>query len=144
MPPAPPSPEPPVALLLLRASRWFDAALLAGLAERGWPRLTPAQSLVFAHLDAEGTAPAELARRLGTTRQATSDLVAGLVRMDVLETTEDPLRRGGRRVRLTAMGRELAADARRVLDDLEAGLGADRMADLRELLAGLLAAPVRR
>jgi len=133
-----------VALLLLRASRWFDAALLSGLAEQGWPRLTPAQSLVFAHLDADGTAPAELARRLGTTRQATSDLVAGLARIDVLETVEDPLRRGGRRVRLTAMGRELASDARRVLDDLEAGLGADRMAELRQLLAELLATPAQR
>lgn len=140
----PPSPEPPVALLLLQASRWFDAALLAGLADRGWPRLTPAQSLVFAHLDAGGTPPAELARRLGTTRQATSDLVAGLARIDVLETTDDPARRGGRLVRLTAMGRELATDARDVLDDLEAGLGADRMAELRELLGELLATPAGR
>ena len=127
----------PLALLLLRASRWFDRQLLDGLEDAGWPRLTPAQSLVFAHLDPEGTAPSALARRLGTTRQGTSELVAGLVRLDLLNAVPDPGRRGGRLVVLTARGRALARDARRLLDELEVRLGPERGTELRRLLDGV-------
>ncbi len=126
----------PLAHLLLTAGRALDARAREELAARGWPRLSGAQSLVFAYLDAGGTPPAELARRLGTTRQAAQDLVAGLVRLDLLEVVADPARRAGRLVRLTATGRALATDAGAVFTGLEAGLG-DRAADLRHLLAGL-------
>ncbi|WP_369052239.1 MarR family winged helix-turn-helix transcriptional regulator [Kineococcus terrestris] len=125
----------PLALLLLRASRWFDRQLLDGLEEAGWPRLSPAQSLVFAHLDARGVAPATLARRLGTSRQGAHELVAGLVRHGLLAVEPDPARAGGRLVLLTARGRALAADARRLLRGLEEQLGGERVAALRDLLA---------
>jgi DNA-binding MarR family transcriptional regulator len=129
--------ELPLAYLLLRASRWFDTALRETLAARGRPRLTAAQSLVFAFLDAAGTPPATLARRLGTTRQATQELVAGLVSHGLLDVVDDPARRRGRLVRLTAEGRALAADAVDILAGLEAGLPAGRTRALRESLAGL-------
>ncbi|MGY1607961.1 MULTISPECIES: MarR family winged helix-turn-helix transcriptional regulator [unclassified Geodermatophilus] len=130
--------ELPLAYLLLQAGRAFDAALREELAARGWPRLTAAQSLVFAHLGPGGTPPAELARRLGTTRQAQQDLVAGLVRLGLLETVADPARRRGRLVRLTGSGRDLAADAAGVLARYEEELG-DRAAGLRALLAEVTA-----
>jgi len=126
-------PEPPLALLLLNASRWFDRRLLSELESRGWPRLSPAQSLVFAHLDPAGTSPAELARRLGTARQSTHELVAALQTAGLLALQDDPGRRRGRLVTLTPQGRALAADARAVLYDLERGLG-PRAAVLREVL----------
>ena len=130
-------PLEPLALLLLRASRWFDRQLLDRLEREGWPRLTPAQSLVFAHLSPDGVAPATLARRLGTSRQATQDLVAGLVKLDLLAIAADPGRRAGRLVQLTASGRALARDARRILDELEYALGTERTQGLRQLLDGL-------
>lgn len=126
--------NPPLALLLLQASRWFDEQLLDTLEQRGWPRLTSAQSLVFAHLPAEGIAPAGLARRLGHTRQATSDLLTRLVRFDLLALTPDPARRAGRLVQLTVRGRALARDAYAVLAELEQRYGAERSAGLRALL----------
>lgn len=129
--------HPPLALVLLRASRWFDAQLLTALEERGWPRLSPAQSLVFAQLPATGIPPAELARRLGTSRQAAHELVGGLCRLDLLEVVDDDSRRRGRVVVLTATGRALAADARQVLAGLEETLGGARVATLHELLAPL-------
>ncbi|HYO35855.1 MAG TPA: MarR family winged helix-turn-helix transcriptional regulator [Geodermatophilus sp.] len=128
-----PREELPLAHLMLQAGRAFDAALREELGSRGWPRLTAAQSLVFAYLAPQGTAPAELARRLGTTRQAQQDLVAGLVRLGLLETVADPARRRGRLVRLTGAGRDLAADATGVLAGLEEELGG-RAARLRRLL----------
>lgn len=127
----------PLALLLLRASRWFDRQLLDGLEAEGWPRLTPAQSLVFAHLGPDGVAPATLARRLGITRQGVQELVAGLVRHDLLTVQDDPTRRGGRLVVLTGTGRAVTADARRLLDELEHSLGEQRVDQLRNLLTEL-------
>jgi len=50
---------------------------------------------------------------------------------------DDPARRGGRLVELTPDGRRLARDARRILDELEGRLGAERASGLRALLAGL-------
>jgi DNA-binding MarR family transcriptional regulator len=129
-------PTEPLALLLLRASRWFDSQLLERLEQQGWPRLSPAQSLVFAHLTPDGVPPSTLARRLGTSRQATQDLVAGLVRHGLLEPVDDPARPRGRLVVLTATGRELARDARAVLDELEQSIGAARARALRDLLDG--------
>lgn len=133
--------RPPLALVLLRASRWFDARLLERLEERGWPALSPAQSLVFAHLSDDGTPPSELARRLGTSRQATHELVAGLQGLGLIVVIDDPGRRRGRLVTLTPKGRRLARDAREVLADLEEVLGLDRVEALHELLAGLDRAP---
>jgi len=127
-------PTEPLALLLLKASRWFDHQLLDQLEQQGWPRLSPAQSLVFAHLPPDGVPPATLARRLGTSRQATQDLVAGLARHGLLELVADPDRRRGRRVTLTNTGRTLARDARAILADLETSIGAERAAALRDLL----------
>lgn len=129
--------EVPLALLLLRASRWFDRRVVDGLEHRGWPRLTGAQTLAFAHLDDDGTPPAELARRLGTTRQATADLVAVLVRLDLLEVVDDPARARGRLVRLTGRGRDLAADARDLLDRDERDLPPREVAALRRALTSL-------
>ena len=127
-------PEPPLARLLLFASRWFDAQSLAELERRGWPRLSSAQSLVFAHLTDDGVAPSELARRLGQTRQSTQDLVGGLVRLGLVEVLDDPGRRGGRLVRATPRGRALAVEAYRVLTGLESTLGVRRVRTLRRLL----------
>jgi DNA-binding MarR family transcriptional regulator len=127
-------PPEPLALLLLRASRWFDQQLLDRLEQQGWPRLTPAQSLVFAHLAPDGVAPATLARRLGTSRQATQDLVAGLVRHGLLDVVVDPSRHRGRLVKLTTTGQTLARDARSILTELEDTIGAQRAGALRNLL----------
>ena len=43
----------------------------------------------LAHLDPAGTRPAELARRLGTSRQAVHELVGGLCRAGVLDVVPD-------------------------------------------------------
>lgn len=124
----------PLALLLLRASRWFDRQLLERLQHEGWPALSPAQSLVFAYLDPEGTPPAELARRLGNTRQATSQLVDGLVGHGLVALRPNPARRGGLLVSLTDRGQSLTREARDILEELETTLAGDRAVELRRLL----------
>lgn len=126
----------PLAHLLLQAGRRLDAELREALADRGWPRLSGAQSLVFAHLAEGGTPPSDLARALGTTRQAQQDLVAGLVRLDLLEVVDDPARPRGRLVRLSARGRAMVREAGRLLAQAEQRLG-ERGEQLRRLLVEL-------
>lgn len=130
-------PGAPLALLLQRVSRWLDALLLAELERQGWPRLSPSQSLVFAYLDHDGTSPAELARRMGSSRQATAQLIDGLVELGLLSVADDERRRRGRLVRLSVRGRELAVAAAQVHRDLEHRLGDDRVESLRSALAEL-------
>ncbi|TFV51545.1 helix-turn-helix domain-containing protein [Blastococcus sp. TF02A_35] len=127
--------RPPLARLLLLASRWFDEQSRAELERRGWPKLSAAQTAVFAHLSDFPVHPAELARRLGNTRQATADLVQGLVRLGLLEMLDDPTRRGGRLVCVPQRGLQLARDAYAILLELEEQL-AD--ADVVDQLHGLL------
>lgn len=136
-------PDPPLARLLLLASRWFDDESREELHQRGWPRLSPAQTLLFTFLDAEGTPPAELARRLGHSRQATHQLIDGLCQLGFLELGVNPQRRGGRLVLLTGRGRELRSTACEILYAREMSLGARRVRTLRRLLAefDVLAAP---
>lgn len=111
--------QPPLALILLVASRWFDSNLREELVRRGWPPLSAAQSLVFAHLRHEGIAPATLARELGHSRQATAQLTAGLTQLHLVEIVNDPQRQRGKLVILTVRGRTLAVEAQEILGKLE-------------------------
>ena len=133
--------RPPLARLLFLASRWFDEESRDELERRGWPRLTAAQTGLFAHLSDVPSPPAELARRLGNTRQATAELIQGLVRLELLQVTDDPDRRGGRLVCVTSQGLQLAVEAYEILLDLESHLDKDVVEQLRQLLTSL---PVHR
>lgn len=111
--------EPPLAYMLLRASRWFDRQLLGRLEQAGWPRLSPAQSVVFPHLSPEGPSTSALARRLGVTRQSAHELVSGLMSLGLVRSHHDPGAGRQRRLLLTPRGQQLAADAARILAELE-------------------------
>lgn len=126
-----------LALMLLKAGLWFDLRLLDGLTARGWPRLSGPQSQLFAHLDQHGTRPAELARRLGTTRQSTQELVGGLVRLGLMEVVQDEGRKRGRLVKLTEKGRQIGFDARQILVELEAQFDPAQLEQLRNLLQNM-------
>lgn len=134
-------PPAPLARMLLMAARWFDTELRAALVARGWPHLSAAQSQLFAHLGGDLISPAELARRLGNTRQTTHGVIAGLQDLGLVSVHENPLRRGRTLVCVTPRGRVLALDAYRILGELEARLGAERVRSLRRLLTGIGADP---
>lgn len=116
----------PLAASLLHAAEWFNTALLTRLTALGWPTLSRSQSQVFPLLDPGGTSQAELARRLGITRQSTHVLIRDLERLGLLERR--PSAEDGRvmLVCLDARGAALARDAARILVALEAEL-ADRI-----------------
>ncbi|WP_336921548.1 MarR family winged helix-turn-helix transcriptional regulator [Aquipuribacter sp. SD81] len=130
--------EPNLALALLRAADWFDEALRARLADGG-VALTRSQAQVFAALEPAGSTTADLARRVGVTRQSMHRQVAELVSLGLLTTDADARDARLRVVRLTRVGAAVVRRARRELVAVEAELaervGEDHVAALRDVLA---------
>lgn len=128
-----------LAAALLRAADWFNEELLARLEAAGWPPLSRGHAQVFVNLDDRGTPPAELARRIGITRQSTHALVGHLVDHGLVQLRPHPTDGRSQLVELAPRGRELAAAAASILRDIEHELadriGQDAVASLREALA---------
>lgn len=127
-----------LARLLLEGFRWFDDALRSRLADQGLAELTTAESMVFPYLDAEGTRPADLARRLGITRQSTQTLVRGLEHKGLVKLVDDPDDGRAKRIRLTPAGRRSVPLALETFAELERELsmriGTRNAAQLRSAL----------
>lgn len=119
MHPSDPAGSPGLALSLLRAAEWFDEALRQRLEALGWPRLTHSQSQMFAALGPDGASVAELARRVGVTRQSMHHAVSALVTAGILRTSEDHRDARAHVVTLTPRGRRLVVTARTELDAIE-------------------------
>jgi DNA-binding MarR family transcriptional regulator len=137
------SPEPlpagRLAAELLAASAWFDDALLARLAARGWPRLSATRSRIFLALSRGPVRVSDLARELDVSRQAVHKLLDGLENDGLIQRRSDDHDRRAHLVHLTDRGRELARVAGRILPELEEELarriGNDHVRALREALA---------
>lgn len=108
---------------LLAASAWFDEALLARLERSGWPRLSPSRSRAFLGLAGGPILVSDLARYLDVSRQAVHKLLDSLERDGLIQRRIDDLDRRAQRVHLTDHGHALAADAGRILSQLEHELG---------------------
>jgi DNA-binding MarR family transcriptional regulator len=132
------SPPPPLARFLLERFRWFESALLERLAKAGYPELRVSHSALFAALDRDGTRPAELARRLGVTRQSVHQTIHELVDMGLLELIPDVSDKRASLTRLTDRGREHVKVARRIFGaletELEQRIGTGQVAALRRSL----------
>lgn len=75
---------------LLRCARLFNERALARVREKTGVELRVVHTSLFPHIDLGGTRLTDLARRLGTSKQAAGQLVDELVEMGVLERTPDP------------------------------------------------------
>ena len=128
----------PLGQLLLQAFRWFDQSLLATLSARGWPELSQSQSLIFAHLEEDGTRLSELARRIGVTRQAMHQTINELRTLELVELVPDPTNRSAKLVTLTEKGKENNVAALKAFADIEAELGRqlgeENVTKLRQIL----------
>lgn len=127
-----------MAALLLHAFRWFEDGLLVKLAEAGWPGIRRRHSTLFGHLDPRGTRPAELARRIGVSRQAIHETIRELEAFGLVEQVPDPGHGRAKIVVLTARGRENVRAAHTAFAELEnelrARIGAAEVAALRATL----------
>jgi DNA-binding MarR family transcriptional regulator len=130
--------------LLLEGHRALASELDAALEERGYPDLRPGHAAVFLHIDRRaGTRLTELARRARMTKQGMMLLVDDLEERGYVRRVADRDDARAKVVRLTAGGRQCAAECRRAVAALDARvrrqLGDRRYELLRESLEDLAA-----
>src|SRR3954470_18568389 len=100
----PRAPRSSLSSMVTNAQRWLAATERAN-SGRG-AGLARSHSLVFSHLDPEGTRPAEIARRAGISRQAVGQTVAQMKNLGLVKLAPDPTNRRARLVQPTAKGRK--------------------------------------
>ena len=126
-----------LAHLLVRAARLVNEAGLRRVQEDA--RFESARSAhlsVFPHLDLDGTRVTELARRMGITKQAVSQLIDDLEGLGMVERRPDPDDRRAKRVVFTNEGRAMMLFGLSVLrsidDAMLIGLSPSRQKRFRE------------
>jgi DNA-binding MarR family transcriptional regulator len=128
-------------VLLFLPYRAMEARVFAGLAERGFDDLTPAQARVFQRIADRGSRVTELAEQAGITKQTAGFLVDQLERAGYVERVPDPDDGRARLVRITERGARSVAASAGIVAEVEAEwtahLGARRMDQLRQILADL-------
>ena len=93
-----------LAMLVLRAATEVVDGVQVGMAARGYGDLRPAHGFAFARIAAGDTTVVDLAEHLGTTKQAASQLVTGLVERGYVVREPDPRDARARLLRLTDVG----------------------------------------
>ncbi|MGC7100120.1 MarR family winged helix-turn-helix transcriptional regulator [Amycolatopsis lurida] len=108
----------------------------------GFEQLRFNDGFVIQHVLAGPLTVSALAERMGVTQQAASKAAADLIRRGVLTRKPSPDDARARLLELTGFGRASVESARRhraaLESELEAGWGADRVADARALLTEIL------
>ncbi|MEV0847813.1 MarR family winged helix-turn-helix transcriptional regulator [Streptomyces sp. NPDC049954] len=134
-----PDVDPPLLHLLQRGVRWFSDELVERLDAAGVDPITPAHTVVLAHLDGDTSLSiAELARRAGVTRQTMHRAVTQLLGEGLLTSTPGPGFPRSTLIGLTDAGCRRREVAWGILHDLEqelgSQLGSTALAELRDSL----------
>ena len=128
-------------MLLFAGFRSIIDELHAELARQGHPDMRPMHGFVFQAIGPGGTTAAQLARRLGVSKQAAGKTIDHLERLGYLERAPDPADARRKAVRLTGRAFDALDRSARLFDGLRARwaevIGKDRLraleADLREV-----------
>ena len=125
-------------IYLLSGVYWFDEALQAALKAKGLVGVTRAQSLLIANIAAGEHRAIRLARNLGVSRQAMSQMIAELESRGILHVAEHPQDRRARVVDFPPSSEPLRSAASQILLELEETLrdriGARRFEIMRAAL----------
>ncbi|MDF3068525.1 MAG: hypothetical protein K0R38_4126 [Polyangiaceae bacterium] len=132
-----------VAQLLFKCARLVNERAIERVNRESGPNppLRASHTALFPHLTAEGVRGADLAKKLGVTKQAVSQLVAELEYWGVVEQVEDPKDGRAKLVRFTPKGEQGLLQGLAVLGALESELsdkiGKRRMQELHTALLAL-------
>src|SRR6202050_2336390 len=110
-------------LLLLHGFRVLIDELHAELARQGHPDMRPMHGFVFQAIGPGGTTAAQLARRLGVSKQAAGKTIDHLERLGYLERAPDPADARRKAVRLTGRAFDALDRSARGFDGLGARWG---------------------
>ncbi len=130
--------QPNLNELMLARSDWLAQQLASGVEMSRFNHITPAQTRLLAQMGGKPTSMAELARRLGVSRQAVHKTVNDLQNRGILQVEEDPERGNATKVAYTALGREVNREGAKIIQQietrLEKQLGAKQVQQLKLLL----------
>ena len=131
-----------VAQLLFKCARLVNERAISRVNDRSpGPALRASHTTLFPHLNAEGVRGAELAKKLGVSKQAVSQLVTELEEWGVVEQIADPQDGRAKLVRFSKKGEQAMLQGLSVLGELETELsdkiGKRRMQDLHTALLAL-------
>jgi DNA-binding MarR family transcriptional regulator len=129
------------ATAILRLASDLVGGVQQGLAERGFTDVRPVHGFAFARLSEAPATTTQLAAHLGITKQATSELVAHLVKNGYLTREPDPADRRAQLLVLTNHGnactraaQQAAADT---VDRWNSTLTPQEQADLHRMLTAI-------
>lgn len=132
------SAEPPLAVLLREGFRWFTDRINDRVTAAGQPRISASAGMLMSYLRPEGVRSAEIARRMGVSRQHVHTVVRELIDAGILTQHTDPQSHRDKIITTTPSGERRRLQALDQLATLEAELagklGADNLATLRTLL----------
>src|SRR3712207_4407044 len=106
--------------LLDRVYQRLNLAIIRGLADAGYGGIRPAHAAVFETIGQAGRSSA-MAELAGMTKQSMGELVAHLERHGYVERVRDPDDARAYIIRLTALGRDAAREATRVMNGITDG-----------------------
>jgi DNA-binding MarR family transcriptional regulator len=136
--------EPTVPALVQLVAASGAPHLRVAFAAAGLDGIRPAQSVALVPLAAGGLHASDLADRLGVSRQAVAQAIAGLERRNYVTRLPDPADARARLIELTPRGKQALRVMRSNALDLEKRwqqtLGQRRLAELRKILQMLLVA----
>jgi DNA-binding MarR family transcriptional regulator len=105
--------------LLLRINRAMTIETVNRLRAQGHPDVQPSFPGLLGNLDTEGTRIGALARRMGTSRQAVSQLASEIEAAGLIERRPDPSDRRGVIIGFTKKGRQTLRAAVSVMSEIE-------------------------
>lgn len=122
----------------------LDARIEAGLQAAGYEDLRPAYFEVFRYMSPEGRRSTELAELAQITKQSMGYLIDYLETAGYVARLPDPDDRRAKIVQLTEKGREVRQTAVQIIHQVESEwaelIGSEQMANLRQMLEGLVTA----
>lgn len=129
--------------LLVRLFRVMNDETVERTIARGHPQLQPSHPRLLAYVDTErGSRVNELAKKMGVTRQAVSQLLDDVEAAGCVERRPDPDDARAVRVHFTAKGRRQLADAMDAMEELEAEyaelVGPQELKKVKQVLSALL------
>lgn len=137
-----PTDPAPTGYALLRLATQVVEAAQAGVAARGHGGLRPSHGFALARISRGGATVVEVAAELGVTKQAASQLVAGLVEHGYVTRRPHPDDARAWSLTLTARGRAATRAADAAVAELVGGwrreLGAERAAAFEGAVAALM------
>ncbi len=130
--------DAPLTVMLHSGAHWILRGVLNRLCAEGFDRITEPHLTLLGNLDCGATHAADVAERMGVTRQAIARTLRELEALGYLGLERDPVRKNQKIIVMTAAGENLALAARAALEDTEAVLeeriGPTRLKGLREAL----------